>query len=85
MVMQATPSEEFPDAFDGIEFRAVGRQELQMKMRFMLSPPGRVQGRMVITSVVADDHDAPTRAASSDAASGKAKPPSNTAPSDRVR
>lgn len=63
LVVQATPSKEFPDAFDGIELRTVRRQKVEMKMRFELCSPGRVQGRMVITSVIADDHDAATRAA----------------------
>jgi len=50
--VQAKPSRQFPDAFDGIQIRAVGRQVAQGKLRFLFRPP-----RGVVVAGVINDHD----------------------------
>ena len=61
VVQAATPSQ-FPDPFDRIEFRTVGRKKVQAKVTGDLSPPRLMEFGMVIASVVDDDHQFPARA-----------------------
>ena len=54
--MEAAAANQFPDAFDGVEVRAVRRQEVEDKMVGDLPAPLFVQAGVVIASIV-DDHD----------------------------
>src|SRR5678815_1438804 len=57
VIMQARAPNQFPNALDGVEFRAVGREEVQSKVTgYLLSPLG-VKSGMMITRIVGDDHD----------------------------
>ena len=57
VVMKTRASNQFPNALDGVEFWAVGREEMQSKVTgYVLSPLGVKRGVMV-TRVVGDDHD----------------------------
>jgi hypothetical protein len=58
-VVKTAPPSQLPDPFDRIEFRTVGRQEVQAKMIRDLSSPSHMQVGMVIASVVEDHHHFP--------------------------
>src|SRR5580704_9658368 len=58
VVNAATPGE-FPDPFDRIEFRTVGRQKVQAKVTGDFPPPWLMELGMVITGIVDDDHHFP--------------------------
>ena len=55
-VVQATAANQFPNPFDGIEFRAIGRQKMQTKVLSDLSAPVFMETGMMIASIVGDDH-----------------------------
>ena len=57
--MQATATCELPEAFDGIEFRAIRRQEIQCESIGMLFSPLLMEFGMVIPGVVCDDYNTP--------------------------
>jgi hypothetical protein len=61
--MEATTSSEFPDAFDGVEFGAVGRDEVQAKASGADPAPGFVKSGVVVAGVVRDDDGAPVASA----------------------
>jgi hypothetical protein len=54
--MNAKPTREFPDTFRGVQFRAVGRQEVQVEAFRLLLPPVVVQPGVVIAGVVGNHH-----------------------------
>ena len=41
-VVQAEPAGEFPDSLDGVQFRAIGRQEVQGELCGLLKLPRQV-------------------------------------------
>ena len=55
-IVEAAAGSQFPDAFDGVEVRAVRRQEMEDKLVGDLPAPRFVQVGVVIASI-ADDHD----------------------------
>lgn len=55
-VVQAQPAGEFPDSFDRIELRTVGRQEVQSKRWGLRLPPSEVELGSMVLRVVADRH-----------------------------
>jgi hypothetical protein len=59
--MQTEPPRQFPNPFDGIQVRAVGRQVAQGEFGLLLRPPSRVQRGVMIFGVVDDHHHAPSR------------------------
>ena len=60
--MNTKPTREFPDALRGVQFRTVGRQEVQAEtFRFLLSPVA-VQSGVVISGVVGNDYHLSSRA-----------------------
>jgi len=54
--MNTKPTREFPDALRGVQFRAVGRQEVQAETFRFLLPPVSVQSGVVISGVVGNHH-----------------------------
>jgi len=54
--MEAAAANQFPDPFDGIQFRTVRRQEVENKMVGDFPAPLFVQTGVVIASIV-EDHD----------------------------
>jgi hypothetical protein len=61
--VQPKSGSNFPDAFDGIELRAVGRQEKQDEVWSSGLSPFQVKVGVVILRVVDDDDDLATAAA----------------------
>jgi len=55
LIVQAAAANQFPDPLDGIEFRAVGRQEMEAKMTGDLLPPCFMKVGVMIARVIADD------------------------------
>jgi len=60
--MDTKPTREFPDALRGVQFRAVGRQEVQAETFRLLLPPVPVQSGVVIAGVVGNHHHLSIRA-----------------------
>jgi len=60
--MDTKPTREFPDALRGVQFRAVGRQEVQAETFRLLLPPVAVQSGVVISGVVGNHHRLSIRA-----------------------
>ena len=60
--MNAKPMGEFPNALRGVQFRAVGRQEVQAETFRLLLPPVSVQSGVVISGVVGNHHHLSSRA-----------------------
>ena len=56
LVVRTATANEFPNALDRIEFRAVGRQEMEDKTARDFLRPGLIQTGVVIAGVI-DDHD----------------------------
>ena len=67
--MDTKATREFPDAFRRIQFRTVGRQEVQAETFGLLLPPLSVQSGVVISGVVGHHHHLSMRASA-----GGAKP-----------
>ena len=57
-VMEPEAAKQFPDALDGVEFRAVGRQEQQDKIGLVDESPLPVQVGVMVFGVVDDDNHA---------------------------
>src|SRR5438309_3939651 len=55
LVVETAAANQFPDPFDGIEFRTVRRQEVEDKMAGNFLTPLFVQTGVVVASIV-DDH-----------------------------
>jgi len=55
-IVQPELTQEFPHAFNRIEYRAVGRQEMQSEVAGNFSTPSCVDGCVMIPGIV-DDHD----------------------------
>ena len=60
--MNTQPTREFPHALRGIQFRAVGWQEVQAETFRLLLPPVAVQSGVVISGVVGNHHHLSSRA-----------------------
>jgi len=60
--MNTKPAREFPDALRGVQFRTVGRQEIQAETFCLLLPPIAVQPGVVISGVVGNYYHLPGRA-----------------------
>lgn len=56
-IMGAEPACEFPCAFDGVQFRTVGRKEDERKIFLTQLPPSPVQFGVMKTGIVEDNHD----------------------------
>jgi hypothetical protein len=61
--METEPTREFPDALDGVQFGAVGRQEIQREALGALLPPLLVNPSVVVSGIVRDHHNTPSRSA----------------------
>ena len=61
-VMNTKPTGEFPDALRGVQFRAVGWQEVQAETFRLLLPPVSVQSGVVISGVVGNHYHLSIRA-----------------------
>ena len=59
-VVKTKAASQFPNSLDRVEFRTVGRQEIESERRRLLLAPWTVESGMVIAGVVADGHHAPT-------------------------
>src|ERR1035437_8173979 len=59
-VVELESPQQFPDPFDGIELRAVGRQKVKAKPGLVDAPPLRVQACVMVFRIVGDDDHAPT-------------------------
>ncbi len=55
--MQAATARELPHSFDRIEFGTIRRKEVQDKPVGVLFPPRLVESRVVIRSIVGNDHN----------------------------
>ena len=55
-VVQTKATRELPDSFDGIQFGTVSGEKVQFKAAFVLVPPGFVDSRMMIGSIVGNNH-----------------------------
>jgi len=55
--MRRLPPSQFPDPFNRVELRAIGRHELQSKAFPALVPPFSVQAGMMVSDVVQNQHD----------------------------
>ena len=60
--MNTKPTREFPDALRGVQFRTVGRQEIQAETFRRLLPPIAVQPGVVISGVVGNHYHLSIRA-----------------------
>ena len=56
LIVKAPSADEFPHPLDRIEYRAVGRQEMQSEVAGNFSTPSCVDGCVMIPGIV-DDHD----------------------------
>lgn len=56
-VVETQPAHEFPDAFDRVEFRAIGRQEMQHEVVGDRLPPWGMKCRVMVLGIVDDNHD----------------------------
>ena len=61
--METEPTREFPDALDWIQFGTVGRQEIQREALGALLPPLLVKPGVVVSRIVRDHRDTPSRSA----------------------
>lgn len=59
--MSSFSSRDLPNPLNGIEFRAVGRHELQRKSLMASQSPFSMKLRMVVSDVVDDQHNPPAR------------------------
>ena len=56
-VMEAKPARQFPDAFNRIELRTIGRKEVERKPRLDLLSPSLMQQRVMVLGIVENnDH-----------------------------
>ena len=53
-VVQAKAARQFPDPFDGVQFWAVRRREVQGKLGLLLLAPGEMESGSVVRGVVTD-------------------------------
>ena len=60
LIVQAPAAKQFPHSFDGIELRAIRRQEVQAEVAGHFAPPRGVQLCVMVTGIVADEDDLPT-------------------------
>lgn len=60
-VMGSFSPRDLPDSLNGIEFRAVGRHELQRKSLMTAQSPFSMKLSMVVSDVVDDQHNPPSR------------------------
>src|ERR1039457_1371592 len=60
--MDTKTAREFPDALRRVQFRAVGRQEVQTETFRLLLPPVLVESGVVISGVVGNHHHLSIRA-----------------------
>src|SRR5208282_5126539 len=60
--MYTKPTRELPDALRGVQFRTVGRQEVQAETFRRLLPPIAVQSGVVVSGVVSNHHHLSSRA-----------------------
>jgi len=57
-IVEAQPTGQFPDPFDGIQIRAIGRQEVQAELGSLLVAPPPMEFGAMIWCVVADGQNA---------------------------
>ena len=57
-IVQASAACKLPDAFDGVQLRAVGREVIEREASCVLLPPIPVQTGMMVFRVVGNNHDA---------------------------
>ena len=60
-VMSSFSPRDLPNPLDGVEFRAVGRHELQRKSLMAVQSPFSMKLSMVVSDVVDDQHNPPSR------------------------
>jgi hypothetical protein len=51
-VMQALATSKFPDAFNGVEFRTIRGQVVELELFAMQCPPSLVKFSMMVASVI---------------------------------
>jgi hypothetical protein len=61
-VMQTETARQLPHSFNGVQFGTLRWKEVQIKAASLLLPPGLVDSRMMIGSVVRNDHHTSTGA-----------------------
>jgi hypothetical protein len=54
--METQPSQQFPNSLDGIQFRAVGREKVQSKMRTVILKKVGEHTGMMISCIIEYDH-----------------------------
>ena len=59
-IVETESAREFPDSLDRIEFRTVGREEVECEDCRVLLPPGQVQPGVMVFGVVADRDNSAT-------------------------
>ncbi len=59
-VMSSFSPRDLPNSLNGIEFRAVGRHELQRKSLMATQPPVSMKLGMVVSDVIDDEHNPPS-------------------------
>jgi hypothetical protein len=64
LIVQTLSPRQLPNSFNGIEFRTVGWQKVELEISPVQFPPSLMEPSMVIGSVIDNEHHAPTRAAS---------------------
>jgi hypothetical protein len=62
-IVKTKTADKFPNPFDGVEIRTVGRKEKQLELRLLSFSPLPVHTGVVVLGIVRDDHDATSRAA----------------------
>lgn len=60
-VMSSFSPRDLPNSLDGVEFRAIGRHELQCKSPMAVQPPFSMKLSMVVSDVVDDQYNPPSR------------------------
>ena len=84
LVVETAAANQFPDPFDGIEFGAVRRQEVEGKMVGDFLAPPFVQTSVVVASIV-DDHYNLSAAVSRDAFNPSVEPPAGASIEHPIR
>ena len=59
-IVEAQSTGELPDSFDGVQFGAIGRQEVQPELRELAQAPIQMQLGAMVLGVVADGQHAAT-------------------------
>src|SRR5882724_5715702 len=76
VIVNPKPTEQFPDAFNGVELRTIGGEKQQREIRFMRLAPRRMEHGVMVPGIVNDDDHTSARPSTDDAQMAE-KPPTS--------